>query len=78
MTRPFNLGIFQEILDTYGADPQRWPDDVRMQAENFLKSSEEAQALYIKELKLDKAINSASDSTPPEDLLDKILKKTED
>ena len=78
MTPPFNLGTFREILDTYGADIQRWPHDVRDLAEDFLKNSEEAQALYMEALKLDKAINPASGSEPPAGLLDKILKKTEE
>lgn len=76
MTRPFNLGSFQEILDIYGADTQRWPGDTRMQAEEFLKHSDEAQSLYMEALKLDAAIKPRDLSQPPEDLLDKILQQS--
>ncbi len=78
MTQPFNLGAFQEILDTYGADPSRWPGAARAQAEDFLKNSEEAQVLYIEALKLDKAINPAAQDLPPKGLLDKILKAVDE
>lgn len=77
MTKPFNLGNFQTILDTYGADPQRWPALERPKAEDFLKQSEEAQALYLEALKLDQAIKSARDLEPPPGLLEKILKQSE-
>ena len=77
MTRPFDLGIFQEILDTYGADIQRWPVDARESAEDFLKNSDDAQALYTQALKIDQALCSGKESEPPPDLLDKILKNTD-
>lgn len=77
MTQPFNLGNFQEILDIYGADIQRWPDDVREKAETFLKKSEDAQSLYLQAMKIDHAINPKAKSSAPEGLLDKIINSLE-
>ena len=77
MSLPFSLGTFGELLNIYGADPQRWPEDLRKTAEDFLKNSQEAQTLYLQELKLDKAINPLAGKEPPAGLLDKIIKNTE-
>lgn len=78
MTKPFDLGIFQDYLNTYGADLSRWPEKLRTKAEDYLKTSEDAQNLYIEALKLDKLLGAGKGQEPPEDLLNKILKNTEE
>ena len=35
---------FEDMLDTYGADPARWPSDTRAEAEALLATSAEARA----------------------------------
>ena len=77
MTKPFNLGTFQDYLNTYGANLARWPENARIQAEDILKESKEAQELYLEILKLDTLFEAGSEKTAPKDLLAKILKNTE-
>lgn len=74
MTQPFNLGTFQEYLDTYGADLRRWPDDLRARAEETLKTSQDAQSAYVEAMKLDELLYPEECSDAPDGLLDKILK----
>lgn len=74
MIKPLNLGTFQDLLNTYGANIERWPLDVQDSAQNLLKQSDEAQILYMDELKLDQAIQGHhKDGNAPQGLMDKIL-----
>ncbi len=77
MTKPFNLGIFQDYLNIYGADLSRWPDEFVQPAQDILKTSKEAQDLYVDALKLDQLFQENSSETAPKGLLDKVLANTD-
>lgn len=76
MTKPFDLGTFQDCLNIYGADFNRWPEDMRGPGQEFLKQDEATQNVYDDALKLDQLM--VSGDKPPADLHDKIMKKIED
>jgi hypothetical protein len=54
------LKQFTAMLDSYGADPQRWPENLRAEAEAFLDRSEQARRSLADALALDDALISAS------------------
>lgn len=78
MTKPFNLGTFQDFLNTYGADIDQWPDDLRSQAEEFLKNNDVAQKAFIEALKIDLMFKGEHGFEAPDHLLSKILQNTEE
>ncbi|HEY6453006.1 MAG TPA: hypothetical protein VIX87_10455 [Steroidobacteraceae bacterium] len=51
---------FRKLLDSYGAEPQRWPEKQRAGAQALLSSSPEARRLLEEARRLDHAIRSAS------------------
>ena len=53
------LKRFKALTDSYGAEPQRWPDDVRADAEALLRVSPEAQRLLAEARELDEGITAA-------------------
>jgi hypothetical protein len=55
-----SLRRFKMLIDSYGAEPRRWPDKDRPQAEALLKASPEARRLFEQALRLDGAIKEAS------------------
>ena len=54
-----DLDRFNAILEAYGADPSRWPDAERDEAEFFLKASTEAKASHDRAARLDALIAPA-------------------
>ena len=74
MTQPLNLGTFQDYLNTYGADLNKWPEELRAQAEDILKDSKEAQEAYVEALKLDKLFEGSNDKGVPDELFKKIMR----
>ncbi len=44
---------FRQIVEAYGADPQRWPGQERQAAEAFAQADAEAQAVMARESTLD-------------------------
>ncbi|WP_020176486.1 hypothetical protein [Methyloferula stellata] len=54
------LKQFTAMLDSYGADPQRWPENLRAEAEALLDRSEQARRSLADALALDDAMRSAS------------------
>lgn len=50
------LKRFAELADSYGADLDRWPDDVRRDAEALAKESAEARAILDDARSVDEAI----------------------
>ena len=60
------LKRFKALTDSYGADPRRWPEAVRGDAEVLLRLSPEARRMLASARELDEAINATSD---PEDTL---------
>ena len=53
------LQRFKIMADSYGANPQRWPEELRREAEMLLNVSTEARALLEEARKLDEAIDAA-------------------
>ncbi len=51
---------FRALADSYGADLQRWPEQVRREARALLDSSAEAQEIVAEARRLDEAMAAAS------------------
>ncbi len=51
---------FTALTDSYGGDPQRWPQNMRAEAEALLDCSEEVRMQLAEARKLDDALRSAS------------------
>lgn len=58
--RKLTLDRFETLLDAYGGDLSRWPDDARGAAQSFLKASSEARALHAGSRALDRLLAKAS------------------
>ena len=52
-----NLDRFKQILDSYGANPDRWPSDERAAAEDLLGRSAEARDLVAEYAALDSILD---------------------
>jgi hypothetical protein len=52
--------LFQRLLDCYGADLSRWPDDQQSAAGHFLRQSPEAKAAVAQAVALDQLILAAA------------------
>ncbi len=55
---------FSELLDTYGADPERWPLEDRVAATDLLARSSEARALARRAAEIDALLDSAPLTVP--------------
>ena len=62
------LERLQTLLETYGADPQRWPEDERAPALQLLKSSPSAEALAAEQRRLDAALDAWEPAVPALDM----------
>lgn len=54
-----SLKRFQALLDSYGADPRRWPDAERAPAQRLLASSREAQRRFNEAQRFDQSLRDA-------------------
>ncbi len=54
------LKRFTALTESYGADPQRWPENMRAEAQALLEYSDEARINLAAARKLDDALRSAS------------------
>lgn len=54
------LKQFAAMLDSYGADPQRWPENLRAEAQALLDRSDEARRTLADAVALDDALRSAA------------------
>jgi hypothetical protein len=55
------LKTFKALTESYGAEPERWPDSMRADAEALLRVSPQAQQLLAEARALDEAIDAASE-----------------
>ena len=66
MTKRMTSDEFSQLVGTYGAHPDRWPDEHRAAMQSFLQSHQPALATISREGKLDewldRRFNPASDS----------------
>lgn len=71
--KPVDLDRFRNIVDAYGAAPQRWPTDERASAEALLASSAEARRLRDEAAMLDRQLDMVPAWRPGPELRDRIL-----
>lgn len=55
-----SLRRFKSLVDSYGADPRRWPSEVRDDAQALLEVSADARGLLGQARRLDKALAASS------------------
>lgn len=68
------LERFEQIVDAYGADPGRWPEAERPQAEAFMAGSAEARAMVQGAQALDDWLDAAPSRAPSELLERRVIK----
>ena len=68
-----DLARLSRLLDSYGADPARWPDDRRQAALQYLGRSTEARALRDEAARLDATLDRAVAPAPAPELMAEIL-----
>ena len=68
-----NQARFSELLDAYGADPQRWPAAERGPAQALLDASPEATRLRLQAALLDDALDQYTLAPPPAALRQRLL-----
>jgi len=78
MPPPMNIETFKENLESFGADLARWPESIRESAQKLVSRSAEARQLQQEMSKVDRLFKVDKTSAPPRDLVDRIVKKTED
>jgi len=67
------LARFREILDTYGAEPRRWPRAEREPAEMLLADSAEARELRDDAMSLDALLDLSAAPAPSAEMRVSIL-----
>ena len=76
MNQPtMTLEIFKDHLETYGANFDRWPADALTLAKDLIHHSEEAKTALDAMRAFEAHLTASKESTPPADLLDKIIRK---
>ncbi|MFA7276674.1 MAG: hypothetical protein WC043_07730 [Pseudobdellovibrionaceae bacterium] len=72
MNQTLKLESFKNYLEIYGADFDRWPEDIAPSAKRFSESSPEARILVVQMQKLESHLTQHHNVHPPADLLKKI------
>jgi len=67
------LDRLQQLLDAYGADPMRWPEEERAAALAMLARSAEARAALADAERLDAILDLAESAEPSSDLAARIV-----
>lgn len=68
-----DLTLLRRLLESYGADSERWPADRRQAALQYLEGSAEARALCEEAAGLDAALDRAAAPAPAPELMSAIL-----
>ncbi len=68
-----DLTLLRRLLESYGANPERWPADRRQAALQYLEGSAEARALCEEAADLDAALDQAAVPAPAPELMAAIL-----
>lgn len=68
-----DLALLRRLLDSYGADPARWPAERRQAALQCLEESAEARALREAAMLLDGVLDQAAAPAPARQLKDAIV-----
>jgi hypothetical protein len=53
-----DMSAFRELVETYGADRRRWPDDRRAAAEALLETDPAAQTLWAEEARFEETLGA--------------------
>lgn len=61
------IGRFRRLLEAHGADPARWPPELRPAAERLMAASAKARSLLAEAQALDKALRSVAMMEAPDD-----------
>ncbi len=74
MAGPANMEMkrFRGLLDTYGAAPERWPEDDRAAAAALLADSEDARTLRREAASLDDALDLVEAPAPSPELARRV------
>ena len=64
-----DLDRFNAILEAYGADPARWPDAERAEAEALLRANPAAKTAFDRAAELDALIAPAAIAPAPSEML---------
>jgi len=67
------LDDLRRLLETYGANPERWPSDQRESARVLIAGSAAAQALAAAAARLDAALDLVSAPEPSAELFSRVL-----
>lgn len=68
-----DLALLRRLLESYGADPERWPAEQRQAALDSIEGSAEARALCAQAGDLDAMLNRAAAPAPAPELMAAIL-----
>ena len=68
------LKRFEQIVDAYGGDPQRWPDGERAAAEALMATNAEARVMADEAARLDGWLDHATEAGPSDLLVRRVLK----
>lgn len=71
--RRIDLERFARLLDSYGADPERWPAAEREGARELFATSSEAAEMHKRAAALDGLLGQASSLEPSPELVARIL-----
>ena len=74
MTAPkgFEAGGFEQLLDAYGSRFDRWPEQLRAPAREWLAKSKAAQLAWERASRLDQVLGAAPDVEPSASLMARI------
>lgn len=76
MTQTAEINRFKAVLESYGADPERWPAEDRDVYLNFLDSEDPAvRACVLEAREIDLVLSHAPGMSVPEGAMDRVLAK---
>src|SRR5262249_28497256 len=67
------LERFAELLEAYGADPERWPDTERAAARYLLDGSADARSLWEQAAAVDRLLDGVPEEVPSAALVERVL-----
>lgn len=74
-----NIEKFEQLVSAYGADPKKWPNELRTQAQDFVQNNgKAAKPLLAQAKKLDEALSLVQLRPPSELLKRRILMNLKD
>ncbi len=69
-----HLARLKEVLDLFGADSLRWPQEERALLEEFVRENDDAKALVGQEQAFDQVLNFAPAGSLPSEVKSRLLK----